>query len=91
MAATYGSGETTNITFPANCEGGRTIFVVQGSSPGLKFIANGQDQIDRRNSSATEMEVNSRGAIFICSYVYGVAYDSNPARGLWMITYVSAS
>ena len=90
MIATYGSGETTNITFPANCEGGRTIFVVQGSSPGLKFIANSQDEIDRRNSSAREMEVNSRGAIFICTYVYGVSYESSPVRGLWMITYVPA-
>lgn len=90
LIATYGSGNTTNITFPANCEGGRTIFVVQGSSPGIKFISNGDDQIDRRGSSAQEMEVNARGAIFICTYVYGVAYESTPVRGLWMITYVGA-
>ena len=90
LIATYGSGNTTNITFPANCEGGRTIFVVQGSSAGIKFISNGDDQIDRRGSSAQEMEVNVRGAIFICVYVYGIAYESTPVRGLWMITYVGA-
>jgi hypothetical protein len=90
LIATYGSGNTTNITFPANCEGGRTIFVVQGSSAGIKSISNGDDQIDRRGSSAQEMEVNERGAIFICTYVYGVAYESTPVRGLWMITYVGA-
>jgi hypothetical protein len=36
------------------------------------------------------MEVNVRGAIFICVYVYGIAYESTPVRGLWMITYVGA-
>ena len=45
-----------NITLPAAPPSGRTIYIIQGGSQDLHIHANGNDHIDRRNSSQKDID-----------------------------------
>lgn len=83
---TYGGGADINITLPAGQSSGRTIYICQGGSSKITIWANGNDQIDRRGSSARSIDKNARGYMFTFVYAYGVQYDNNPCDGLWFVT-----
>lgn len=81
----YNAAGNGDIYLPSNPASGRMIMIIISSSRrSVNVHAQGGDQIDTINESASSVTISERGAVFAFFYIEGVSYSSaSEVTGLW--------
>lgn len=73
-----------NVYLPASPEAGRIVYIIRCANSGVQVYVQGNNGIDMKGSSATNIGIGSRGNILMFLFQgSGVGYDAETRRGLW--------
>lgn len=76
-------GNNVNVYLPTNPENGRIIYVTRTGNGGVNVYSQGNNGIDKIGSSTTNVSIDTRGKIYMFTYVEGLNYSGESRNGLW--------